>query len=292
MIVPFLPGGGIDLAARIVGQKLGDILGQQIAIENRGGASGTIGAEAAARAAPDGYTIVFTDSDLVTIPSLLPRMNFDPDKDLLPITMVTSNPLIIVASASAPFSNVKELLDAAKTSPTALAYGTPGTATINRVVGEWIAVAAHIKLLNIPYMGGSELANAIAADEVPLGIVSPAAVYPGLVDAGKIKVIAQTGTQRASFLPSSWPTLAESALPINATLWLGLFAPAGTPDAIVSRLDQAMGQILQDDFVRKRMNNFGIGPEHIAKAAFAERIRADRTRYEEIIRQTGVRIEQ
>ena len=291
MIVPYPAGGGIDLTARIVAQKLGDQLGQQVTVENDGGASGTIGAELAARAAPDGYTFLFTSSDLVTIPALLPKMNFAPRRHLLPITMVTSNPLLVVAPASSPFNTVKELLDAVKKSPAALAYGTPGATTINHVVGEWIAVAAHIKLLDIPYVGGSALANALAAGEVPLGIVSPAAIYPGLVDSGRIKVIAQSGARRASFLPSAWPTLAENALPIDASLWLGLFAPAGTPDAAVSRIDQAMDRILQDDEARQRMNEFGAGPEHIAKAAFAERIRADAARYARIIQQSGIRIE-
>ncbi len=291
MIVAYPAGGGIDLAARIIAQMLGDMLGQQVTVENHGGASGTIGAEVAARAAPDGYTILFTSSDLVTIPSLLPKMNFAPNTDLLPITMVTSNPLLVVAPASSPFSDVKQLQDAAKKSPAAIDYGTPGATTLNHVVGEWIAVAAHIKLLDIPYVGGSALANALAAGEVSLGIVSPAAIYPGLVDSGKVKVIAQTGARRASFLPSSWPTLAENALPIDASLWLGLFAPAGTPDAAVSRIDQAMDQILKDDDARQRMNEFGIGPEHIAKAAFAERIHTDAGRYAQIIQQSGIRIE-
>ena len=291
MIVAAPPGGGLDVAARLVGQKLGDLLGQQIVVEYRPGASGVIGAQAVARAAPDGYTLLFFTDDLFTIPSLLPQMDFDPNKDFLPVTTISSNPLVVAAYANAPFSNVKELLDAAKASPNGLAYAVPNQGSVNHVIGKLIAAAAHVQLLPVPYRGGTEAVLGIASGDVPLGIVSASSVYPGFVNAGKIKVIALTGERRPSFLPSSWSTLAENGLPIDVTLSVGLFAPTGTPDAIVSRLDQAVGPVLQDDSVRKRMNDAGLSPEHLGQAAFAERIRIAAARYGLIIRQTETRIE-
>jgi tripartite-type tricarboxylate transporter receptor subunit TctC len=292
VIVPYPAGGGIDVVARIFQEKLGDILGQQIVVENRSGASGAVGAQFVAKADPDGYTLLFCAGDFITIPQLMPQMTFSPMKELLPVAMVTSSPMILVASGNATFGDIKGFLEAAKASPNGLAYATPGQGTVNNVVGQWIAVSAHVKLLHVAYRSGPAAAEGIAAGDVPLGIVQPPAVYPGLVEAGKIKVIALTGTQRPDFLPSTWPTLAENGLPIDATLWLGVFAPLGTPDRIVARVDQAISRIVQDDGIRKRMNDTGISPQHMEPAAFSERIRSDAARYSAIILQAGMHFEQ
>jgi tripartite-type tricarboxylate transporter receptor subunit TctC len=292
LIVSYPAGGGIDVVARIFQQKLGDLLGQQVIIENRPGASGAIGAQVASKADPDGYTLLFCASDFISIPQLMPQMTFSPMKELLPVAMVTNSPMVLVASGNAPFNDVKSVLEAARTTPNGLAYGTPGQGTVNNVIGQWIAVSAHVKMLQIAYRSGPAAAEGIAAGEVPLGIVQTAAVYPGLVESGKIKVIALTGAQRPDFLPSTWPTLAEAGLPIDATLWLGIFAPLGTPDAVVAKVDQAISQIAQDADIRKRMNATGINPQHIGPAAFAEKIHNDAARYEAIIREAGMRFEQ
>ncbi len=291
IIVPFPAGGGIDLVARIFQQKLGDILGQQIVIENRSGASGAIGAQYVAKADPDGYTFLFCAGDFITIPQLMPQMTFSPMKELLPIAMVTSNPMVLVASANAPFSDIKGFLEAAKASPNGLAYATPGQGTVNNVVGQWIAVTAHIKLLQIAYRGGPAAVEGIAGGDVPLGIVQPAAVYPGLVNAGKIKVIALTGAHRPDFLPATWKTLAENGLPIDSTIWLGMFAPLGLPDTIVTRMDQALSQIVRDESIRKRMKDSGVSPQYVGPAAFTEQIRSDAARYDTIIKQAGMHFE-
>jgi tripartite-type tricarboxylate transporter receptor subunit TctC len=287
LIVPYPPGGGMDVTARALGQKLGEILGQQFTVEYRAGASGTIGAETVARATPDGYTLLLIPSDFVTAPSIMPRMNFNPTKDLTPIAMVSDNPMIIVAGGNAPFSDVKGWLDAAKASPDGMAYATPGSGTLDHVIGEWIGITAHVKFVQVPYKGGVEAAAAVVAGDVPVGIVSTPSIYPGLTSAGKVKVIALTG-DRPRTLPPSWTTLSENGLPISATLWLGIFAPAGVPDAIISRLDQAIGRALQDDTVRKHMNDIGFSPLFLDQAAFVERIRVDSSHYEPIIRQTGI----
>jgi tripartite-type tricarboxylate transporter receptor subunit TctC len=160
------------------------------------------------------------------------------------------------------------------------------------VIGQWIAVSANIKMLNIAYRGGTEAADGIASADIPIGIVQPAAVYPALVDAGKIKIIALTGAKRPDFMPASWPTLAESGLPVDANLWLGLFAPIGTPDAVVARLDQAIAEIVQDSDIRKRMNDAGINPEHVGPVPFADKIRSEAAHYDAIIREAGMHFEQ
>jgi tripartite-type tricarboxylate transporter receptor subunit TctC len=290
MIVPYPAGGVADVSARIVAQKLGESLGQQVVIENRAGASGTLGANAVAKAAPDGYTLLLSPGDFVTMPSLLPPMTFDPDKDLVPITMVSRNPLLLVANTGAAFGNVRELLAAAKASPGNIAYSTPGNGTINHLAGEWFAIEGGVKFLHVPYRGGVASANGVAAGDVPFGVVSPSS-GAALVDAGKVKVIALTGAERPSFAPADWPTLAESGLPVDVVLWNGLFAPAGTPPAIVNKLDQEVGRILRDEGVRKLLNAAGIEASAVSQAAFVELIHNEAARYTRIIEKTGIRVE-
>jgi tripartite-type tricarboxylate transporter receptor subunit TctC len=289
-IVPFLAGGGVDVAARILGQKLSESFGQQIVIEDRPGAGGVVGANAAAKAAPDGYTFLFGPGDFVTRPSLMPQMTFDPHKDLVPVAMVSSNPMLVVANAKAPFNNVKELVAAAKAQPNGISYGSPGTATLNHVAGEWMAAEAGIKLVHIPYRGGAEAANGIAGGDVPLGVVSPPVVQ-SLIDAGQVKVIALTGKERPPSVPASWPTLAENGLDIDAVFWVGLFAPAGTPGAVVARLDRATAGALKDEAVRRRMVAAGLDPTYVGHQAFVERISSEEARYDRILQKTGIRIE-
>lgn len=291
MIIPYAPGGVVDVSARIVAEKLGNILGQQIVVESRTGASGMLGASVVAKAPADGYTLLFCPGDVITITSLKPHADVDVGTQLLPIAMINSNPMLVVASAKAPFGTVKEMVEAAKASPQPLDYGTPGRGTLNDVVGQWIAIEARIRLQQIPYQGGSVAAIGVAAGDIPLGIFSPPAVYPGLVDAGKIKVLALTTKNRSSYLPSTWPTLIESGLPIEALNWQGLFAPTGTPDAVISRLDRALQQVLHDESIAKRMNVFGMEPQYMPQAAFIERIHAETAHYAQIIKEAGIGVE-
>jgi tripartite-type tricarboxylate transporter receptor subunit TctC len=291
MIVPYAPGGVVDVSARIVAEKLGNILGQQIVVESRTGASGMLGASVVAKAPADGYTLLFCPGDVITIASLKPRADVDVGTQLLPIAMINSNPMLVAANAKAPFNTVKEMVEVAKANSNPLDYGTPGRGTLNDVVAQWIAIEAGIKLLQVPYQGGSVAALGVAAGDIPLGVFSPPAVYPGLVDAGKIKILAVTTKNRSSYLPHAWPTLIESGLPIEAPNWQGLFAPAGVPDAVASRLQHVLQQVLQDEGVANRMNAFGMEPQYMAQTAFIEQIRTDTVRYARIIKEAGITVE-
>lgn len=249
-----------------------------------------LGASLVAKAPADGYTLLFSPGDVITLASLKPHVDVDVGTQLLPIAMINSSPMLVVATAKAPFGTVKEMVEAAKASPHPLEYGTPGRVTLNYVVGQWIAIETGVELQQIPYQGGSQGAISVASGEIPLGIFSPPPVYPGLVDAGKIKVLALTGKNHPSYLPSTWPTLIESGLPIDALNWQDLFAPAGTPGEIVVRLDQAVRQVLQDESVAKRMNVFGMAPQYTPHGAFTDRIHADSALYARISRQAGINI--
>lgn len=289
-IVPFPAGGVADVTARLIGQKLGEALGQQVVIENRTGASGTIGADAAAKATPDGYTLLMTTGDFITTPTLMPPMAFDPHRDLVPITMLAAAPLILGAHGGGTIGSVQDLLAAAKASPDKIAFSSPGTGTINHLAVEWLALEAGIKLVHVPYRGGAPAATGVAAGDVPIGALTPSSAQ-AYIDGGKIKVLALMTRDRPSFAPPSWPTLADNGLPVDAALWVGLFAPAGTPAPIVDQLDREVARILKDETVRQRLNALGTEPVAIRQAAFTERIRTDAARYLRIIQQTGIRID-
>jgi tripartite-type tricarboxylate transporter receptor subunit TctC len=289
-IVPFPAGGVADVTARLIGQRLGETLGQSIIIENRTGASGTLGVDAATKAAPDGYTLLFTTGDFITTPTLMPKVAFDPYKDLIPITQVATAPLLLGAHAAGSIGSVKDLIAQARTAPGKIAYSSPGNGTINQLAVEWLAIEAKLKFLHVPYRGGAPAAVAVAAGDVPIGALTPSSAQP-LLEAGKVKVLALMTKQRPSFAPSDWTTLAEQGLAVDAALWVALFAPTGTPQTIVDRLDEAVLRILKDEALRKRLNALGTEASGISQKAFVARIRTDAARYLEIIKQTGIRVD-
>ena len=289
LICPFPPGGVADVTARVIGAKMSEALGQPVVVENRTGASGTIGPDLVAKATPDGYTLLMTTGDFVTTPTLMPPMAFDPRKDLIPVTMVATAPLLLVSGADAGLGTVKDLVAAAKANPGKLAYSSPGNGTINHLAVEWLAIESGIKLLHVPYRGGAPAAVAVTNGEVQIGAVTPSSGMPH-IQSGKAKVIGFMTKQRPTFT-TAWPTLAENGLDVDAALWVGLFAPAGTPKPIVDRLDTEVQRILQDEAVRKRLNTVGTEAHPLSQGEFVARIARDADRYLKIIQQTGIRVE-
>jgi tripartite-type tricarboxylate transporter receptor subunit TctC len=233
---------------------------------------------------------LISTGDFITTPTLMPKMAFDPGKDLLPVSMIAAAPLLLGAHAGGPIGSVEELNAQAKAKPGTVAFSSPGTGTINHLAVEWLAIEAGLKLLHVPYRGGVPAATAIAAGDVPIGAVTISSAQ-SLIDAGKIKPLALMTRERPGFAPADWPALADKGLAVDAALWVGLFVPAGTPPAIVSRLDAEVARILKDAGVRKRLNDLGTEASSISGAAFAERIRVDAARYLRIIEQTGIKVE-
>jgi tripartite-type tricarboxylate transporter receptor subunit TctC len=290
VVVPFPAGGVADAVARIVAQKLGDSLGQNLVIENRTGASGTLGAAAVAKSTPDGYTLLMTTGDFLTMQGVMPPMPFDPMKDLTAIAMLAVSPLVLAANPESGIASVKDLVAAAKARPGAIAYSSPGLGTVNQLAVEWVALDAGIKLLHVPYRGGAPAATAVATGEVQIGAVTPSSAG-GLIQADKVKVVALMTKQRPSFTPD-WPTVAEAGLDVDAALWVGLFAPAGTPATIVDQLDSQVRKVLQAPDVRAQLNTVGTDPSPISQAAFVQRIKADAAHYSRIIQSIGLRPQQ
>ena len=278
-------GGGLDLQVRIIGQALAQVLAQDVVIENRPGGGGAIGGQVVASAPPDGHTLFAYGGDLFSVAALMPRTSFNPNTQLIPIAQISEAPLVVVTGGHSTFSDPKGMIAAANASPQGLTYATFGVASVNNVVGQWIAKEAHINLLNITFRAGAEGALATAAGDVSLAIVAPAAVYPSMVNAGSVKVIAITSAQRPSYLPASWPTFAEKGLPIDANTFFGFFGPAGMPDAAIGRLDRALSVVLNNDAVRERLRHVGLFAQHLGRGEFGKRLQTDKNRYDRIIQE-------
>lgn len=288
VIVPFPAGGFTDVGARLVAQKLGEALGQPMVIENRAGASGTLGVAEAVKSAPDGYTLLMTTGDFATVTSLMPKMAFDPLTALIPVTRFVNVPLLLLTNPNSGVGSVKELIEKAKAEPGKYAYGSPGLGTINQLAAEWFALEAGIKLLHIPYKGGAQMATGLSGGEIPLAVTTQGTVQ-GLLEAGKIKSLSVLGRTRPSFL-REMPSMADSNLNVDAELTIALYAPAGTPASIVSQLDAAVLQVLKDEALRKRFNELGMEVTPISQAALAARLKSEAVRYQKIIEQTGVKL--
>jgi tripartite-type tricarboxylate transporter receptor subunit TctC len=288
VIVPFPPGGVADVGARLVSQKLSEALGQSVVIENRAGASGTIGVDAVVKSPPDGTTVLISSGDFITVPSLMPATSYDPVRDLIPVTRIAVAPLLLLTHAASGLGAVRDVIDKTKAEPGKLAFGSPGHGTINQLAAEWLALEAGIKLLHVPYRGGGPMASGLAAGDIALGVTTQSSVQ-GLLDSGRIKALAVLGRERAAFL-RDWPTMADVGLNVDAGLTLGLYVPANTPAAIVSRLDAEMLNILKDDGLRRRFNELGMEVTPISRDALVARIRSEADRYRQIIERTGVKL--
>jgi tripartite-type tricarboxylate transporter receptor subunit TctC len=288
VIVPFPAGGVADIGARLVSQKLADALGQPAVIENRAGASGTLGVDAATKSPPDGYTILMTTGDFITVPSLMPATSYDPYKDLIPVTRIAVAPLLLLTHPNSGLNSVKDVIEKAKAEPGKIAFGSPGHGTINQIAAEWLALEGGVKLLHVPYRGGAAMANGLAAGDTALGVTTQSSVQ-GMIDAGKIKVLAILSRERPSFL-RDWPTMTDSGLNVDAGLNIGVYLPAGTPPAIVARLDAEVLKVLKDEALRKRFVELGMDVTPVSQAALVERIRGEAARYKRVIEQTGVKL--
>ncbi len=266
IIVGYTPGGANDILARLVGQKMGEAFGHQVIIENRPSTGAIIGTDAVAKSAPDGYTLTMGASGpIVFNPSLYAKLPYDAVRDLAPVSMVGSFPLILVVQASGPLRSVKELAAYSKANPTKSNYGS--SAASFRLVTELLKQKAGISAEHIPYKGSAPAVQAVASGEVLMTLVDsgPAA---GAIKGGLLRGLAVTSAKRMSLLPDI-PTMAEQGVDLQVTLWSGLLAPAGTPPAIVRKLQTEVARIVKLPDVRERMLQLGIEPEGSTPEEFA-----------------------
>jgi tripartite-type tricarboxylate transporter receptor subunit TctC len=291
LIVPFPPGGSTTVMARNVADKLSVSLGQQIVVENRGGAGGVIGTRFVARATPDGYTILLSYTATMAIaPAMNVNAGYDPRKDFVPIGMIGAAPSVLVVNPSMPVHSIAELIAYAKTSPAPLQYGSPGVGTVNHLAGEYLAAETHMKLQHVPYKGNGPALGDLLGGHIPMMFV-PIPVALGNIKAGTLRGLAIGSAKRTSLLPDL-PTLAESGVPgFEVALRYGLVAPAGTPPAVVARLNKELNAALAMEDVKNRLATEGAESLPGTPEAYAADIDKEEKKWGGLVKKLGLKVE-
>jgi len=284
LVVPFSPGGGTDLLARAVSDRLTEVLGVSVIIDNRAGAGSTIGTAMVARAAPDGYTYLFTSASYTFAPNFYRDLPYDPIKDFKPITMFGSLPNVLVVHPSMPVKSLKELLALARKRPGEIHYGSAGRGSNVHLTTELFLYMAKIKMTQVPYKGMGPAQIGLISGEVQVLLPAFQSIYP-FVKSGQVRALALTTKQRSPLLPDL-PTIDESGVPgYDKSAWFGLFAPAAVPDPVVSRMYQAVAKVLKDREIVKRLAAEGAVARGQPPAEFDAFVRAELASWSKLIRE-------
>ena len=288
LIVPFTPASSSDIVARIVAQKLGERLKQQVFVDNRAGASGNIGSEAVARAEPDGYTMGLANTSTHAVaPSFTSRLGYDPVKDFAPVSMLGSSPFVLAVYPGLPAKTVAELIALAKAKPRSLTYASAGLATLAHLSGALFEKMAKIEMVHVPYRGTAPAALDLMEGRVDMqfGTIPPSI---GNIREGRLRALGISGTVRNVALPDV-PTIAEAGLPgYQFSLWQGLVMPARTPPAIIAKLNREVTAVLNDAGVRAALTEQGVEPEPGPPAALGDRMRADVVKWHDVMASAGI----
>ena len=289
MIVPFAPGGPNDVIGRIVGQKLTEMWGQTVVVENRGGSGGTIGVDAGAKSPADGYTLIMGgSSNLAVAPSLYARLPYDPLHDLAPVSNVAFVPYVVTVNPRVPAKSMKELVGIAKAKPGFLNYGSSGTGSMSSLAAELINSAGGAKIVHVPYKGTAPAVTAMVSGEIDMMVADLSAVA-GHAKAGKLRMIATAGSKRTKAAPEL-PTVAESGLKGYAVdAWFGIVTPAKTPADIVAKLSGGVVSAVKSSDVRGRFEQLGYDPIGDTSAEFAATIKSDIEKFAKIIKAAGIK---
>lgn len=289
-LVPFAPGGGNDIIARMVGQKLAEAWTYQVVVDNRAGAGGNIAAEIAARSAPDGYTLFLLNSANLIAPSLYRRLAYDPIKDFAPITMMVSSPFLIVVHPDAPVRSLNDLIALARARPGALTFASGGNGSSTHLAAELLALQAGIKLVHVPYKGAAPAFIDLLAGQVTLYFSSLPPALPHL-KAGKIRALAVTGVRRSKILPDL-PTVAEAGVPnYEATVTYGVVTTSGTAVEIVRKLHAEIVKILNLPEIRERLKSQGTDIIASTPADYARDIRLEVAKWAQVVKASGARVD-
>jgi tripartite-type tricarboxylate transporter receptor subunit TctC len=287
IILPFAPGAGTDLMARLLSQRFYAAWGQTAPVDNRAGAGGNIGAEMVVKSPADGYTLLMTTASLTGNVTLYPKLPFDLRRDLAPITQVGSVPIVIVVHPSVPAKNLKELLALAKTRKEGLNFGSNGTGTTSHLAGEWLAQLSGLKLTHIPFKGASAAMTSLLGGEVEIGLSSTTSARP-LIAANKLRGLAVTTLRRTAVLPDL-PTVATVFPGFDVDNWFALWAPAGTSAAIINKVHAEVVKSLQHPDVKSYMTREGVEPIGSTPAEFAVHINREIEKYARIIKLSGAK---
>jgi tripartite-type tricarboxylate transporter receptor subunit TctC len=287
MVLPFPPGGPTDITGRVIAQKLSELLGQPVVPDNRPGAAGNIGLELAAKAPPDGYTIVLTAPPIAISPSLYKKLNYDAQKELAPVSLVAEIQNIVVTHNSVPVRNLKDLVALAQRNPGKLTFSSSGAGSTNHLASELLKGRYKLDMIHVPFKGSSPALVALMSGQVDWGTMAVPGAIP-IINAGKVRGLAVLSEKRLPTLPNV-PTAAESGVPdFVMSIWYGILAPAGTPRDIITRLNTEIHKALAAPDVKQRLAASGVDPLVSTPDQFAKHIRAETVRYAKIIKDAGI----
>jgi tripartite-type tricarboxylate transporter receptor subunit TctC len=288
LVIPFAPGGSTSIVGRGIADKMSELLGEKVVVDNRPGAGGTVGTRAVAKGEPDGYTLVLGYTGTLAIgPSLYKSVGYDPRKDFAPIGLIGNAPNSLVVNPSFPAKTVAELIAYAKANPGKVNFGSAGAGTASHITGEYFARSAGITLVHIPYKGTGPALTDLLGGHIPMAFAPIPASHPN-VTAGKLRALAVTSTTRSNLLPDV-PTMAEAGLPgFDASLYYGLAAPAGTPRPIIDKLNKALREALGSDEVKKQLDNDGTEITPGTPEDYADFIDRDEKKWAQLVKASGV----
>ncbi|WP_159917715.1 tripartite tricarboxylate transporter substrate binding protein [Pantoea sp. 18069] len=290
LVVPFTPGGVTDTGARVVAERLGARLGQQVVIDNRPGASGNIGTQAVASAAPDGHTLVLGfDGTLVINPHVFAKVPFDTVKDFVPVSKIGDTALVIVTHPSVPAKTLPELIVYSKRLPGGLSYGSSGTGGTPHIAAEMLKVRTGADFLHVPYKGGGQALADVVGGQLPMLYTAVAGALP-FIERGQVRAIAISSAQRLPSLPDV-PTVAETVPGFEVSSWIGILAPASTPKPIAERIQRELHAVVNEPGVKERLTKLGITSVGNTPAEFGQQIQADLKKYADVVKAAGIKIE-
>jgi tripartite-type tricarboxylate transporter receptor subunit TctC len=290
-VVPYAPGGSSDVLARVIGQKLGEAFGQTFVVDNRPGAGSMIGTDVAAKATPDGYTLILSDMPHTINPSIYAKAPYDPIRDFAPVTVIGVSPMFLFAGASFKAHSVKELIALAKADPGKISIASGGTGATTHLAAELLQAHAGIKLTHVPYKGAGPALADVAGGQIPVTFTSMATAAP-FVKSGRLQILGVTSAKRLAAFPEV-PTFAESGLPdLVFEHWWGIMAPAGTPRAIVDKLNAAVVRALAAPDVRERFAALAVEPRTTTPDQFRALLVSDAARWAKVVKAAGIKVEQ
>ena len=289
LIIPFPPGGSNDVVGRIVANQLGQKLGKQVFVDNRSGAGGVVGSDLAAKATPDGYTLLVISIAHAVNPWIY-KLPYDPIKSFVPVSIIATGTNVLTVNPKLPVHSVKELIALAKEKPGELNYASAGIGSFQHLSGELFKLMAGVKIVHVPYKGGGPSMLAIIAGEGQVMFSSIVQTVPN-IQSGQLRALATGGEQRSPILPDL-PTIAEAGVPgYVATNWWGIIAPAGTPQPIVDKLHDAIADVLQSADTKKYLDNEGAAPVRMGSAEFGKFIESETAKWGPVVKQAGMRAE-
>jgi tripartite-type tricarboxylate transporter receptor subunit TctC len=290
IVVPYPAGGTSDGQVRMIQERLSKLLGQPVVVDNKSGASGAIGAQFVARSKPDGYTLLYPNTGVLLAPLLNAQAGYDALKDFKPITLMTAVPLALVTNKAVPGNNLAEFFNHVRSQPHGVQYASAGTASYGHIASARLAQMAGVKLEHVPYKGEAVTTLAVRTGEVQMLLTTPSSAMLGLVKQGDLKLLA-AGTEKPSPLLPGTPTINQTVPGFTAEIWFGMLAPAGTPDAIVAKLNAAISSIMADEAIRAQLQPTGALPRTSTPAEFGQLMKTETAQLREVITKYNLKAE-